>query len=405
MKAYETSERYEGKLRECCNYAARTAKNFATGENNSKRQACGPDEKVLADTLKADLTTFTDKVTEDNFTADRAAYILSNFLIFLFMILAAAAGICACMFEEYALYLLIAAVVLTFLSLLAFCGVFGGTSKNVDGKNIFAVRNASGDVKNRVILEANLDAPFKRKFSPKTTAILKTVTFFGILLYLAFDIVSLLINTETLDFKASAYFIYISFPLALFAFIPLFISRSVTATASFPGVVDNLVGCYTAAGTMRYMSEMDLRLDKTELCVLLTGAKNAGRAGAKTYCRLHSEEDAKLNTVVLSLDTLYDPSKLTIFSSGKTTTDAISEAATNADVQILSTKPKHIKKNGSMKVFKKNKYSCATITTLEESYPAYFGTEKDTEQNINVKAIESVMKLVLETAYAIDSVE
>ena len=403
MKAFETSERYDGKVRECCNYAARTAKNFATGENNTKRQACGPDEKVLATNLKNDLSTFSDKVIEENFTADRAAYILSNFLIFLFMFLAAAASICAGLFLEYAMYLLPAGLFLTLLSLLGFFGVFGGTSKNVTGLNIFATRNAKKEVKNRVIIEANLDAPFKRKFSPKTSSILKTVTFLGIILYFAFDATALLIDIEAITFKASSYFIYISFPLALFSFIPLFLSRSVIATASFPGVVDNLLGCYTAAGAMRYMSEMDLRLEHTELCVLLTGAKNANRAGAKAYCKYHGEDDAKVNTVVLSLDTIYDPTKLTVLSSGKTTTDSISLAATNADIQILSTSPKHIKKNGSMKEFKKNKYACATITTLEENYPSYFGTESDTEQNINTKAIESAIKLVLETAYAIDT--
>lgn len=47
MKAYETSERYEGKLRECCNYAARTAKNFATGENNSKDRPVAQTKKFL----------------------------------------------------------------------------------------------------------------------------------------------------------------------------------------------------------------------------------------------------------------------------------------------------------------------------------------------------------------------
>ncbi|MBR5976697.1 MAG: hypothetical protein IK046_02745, partial [Clostridia bacterium] len=112
MKASETSERYEGKLRECCNYAARTAKNFATSGNNSKRQACGPDEKLLADTLKEDLTGFCDTVNEENFSADRAAYILSNLLIFIFMILSAAAAICACMFPDYSKVLLIVALVL-----------------------------------------------------------------------------------------------------------------------------------------------------------------------------------------------------------------------------------------------------------------------------------------------------
>ncbi|MBO4446149.1 MAG: M28 family peptidase [Clostridia bacterium] len=402
MKASETSERYEGKLRECCNYAARTAKNFATSGNNSKRQACGPDEKLLADTLKEDLTGFCDTVNEENFSADRAAYILSNLLIFIFMILSAAAAICACMFPDYSKVLLIVALVLAFLSLLGFFGVFGGTSKNVDGQNIYAVRKPEGDAKKRVIIEANLDAPFRRNLSPKKVVLLKTITLIGIILYFVFDIVAFLILKDQLEFFASKLFIYISFPLALFAFIPLALSRSVKAGASFPGVVDNLVGCYTAAGALRYMSEMDLRLKNTELCVLLTGAKNADCAGARDYCRFHAEDDAAVATTVISLDSIFNADTITVLSSGKGTTDALATAASNAEVTILSTVPKYIKKNGSMRIFKKNKYSCATVTSLGETYPAYFSTEMDNEENINVKAIESAMKIVLEAAYALD---
>lgn len=402
MKASETSERYEGKLRECCNYAARTAKNFALAEN-SKRQACGPDEKLLAEALKADLSGFADSITEEKFTANRAAYILSNLILFILMLLAAAAGICACMFTKYTLILLIVGIVFSVLSVLGFFGVFGGTSKNVDGVNIFAVRKPSEEVKKRVIIEANTDAPFKRKLSAKTAAILKTVTCIGLILYLVFDVVALLVNREIIDFSASQYFLYISFPLALFAFIPLFLSRSVIATASFPGVIDNLVSCYTAAGAMRYMSEMDLRLKNTELCVLLTGARHANFAGLKTYCKFHTEEDNDEDTLVISLDSLFNADKITVVNTNdKFTTTAVSSAIVNSGVTVSSSTSKLIRKNGSMKVLKKNGYSCATITSLEDAAPDYLGTERDTSENINVKAIENAMKLVLETAYAID---
>ncbi|MDO5448142.1 MAG: M28 family peptidase [Clostridia bacterium] len=402
MKAYESSERYEGKVRECCNYAARTAKNFATAGSNTKRQPCGSDEKKLAEALKTDLEGFADTVIEDRFTADQQAYILSNLLVFIFMLISAAAGVCACIFSEYAFWILIGAVVFAFLALLGFFGVFGGTSKNVAGQNIFAVRNANGDVKKRVILEANLDAPFKRTCTPKTAVIFKLVTFIGILLYIAFDIVSLLVNKGNIDFSMSDKFIFISFPLVIFAIFPLILSRSVNANASFPGVVDNLVGCYTAAGALRYMSEMDLRLEQTELCVLLTGAKNANHTGAKTYCKLHEPADKAVETVVISLDSLFNAETISIITNNKLSTDVMAVASTNADVNILEYDPKYIKKNGSMKVFKKNKYSCATIASLTDKMPAYFGTKSDDESNINVKAIENAMKLCLEAAYKMD---
>lgn len=400
MKAYESSERYEGKVRECCNYAARTAKNFATSDNNTKRQPCGEDEKRLAETLKADLSNFADTVTEDRFTADQQAYILSNLLIFIFMLLSAAAGICACMFSEYALWLLIGAALFAFLAFLGFFGIFGGTSKNVEGQNLYAVRNASGDVKKRIVIEANLDAPFKRTCSPRTATIFKLVTFIGIVLYIVFDVVALLVNQGSIDFSMSDKFIFISFPLVIFAIFPLILSRSVNANASFPGVIDNLVGCYAAAGALRYMSEMDLRLKQTEFCVLLTGAKNANHTGAKTYCKLHNDCDAE--TVIISLDSLFNAETISILSNNKVSTTLLAEAATNASVDILGYEPKYIKKNGSMKVFKKNKRNCATITSLGDKIPAYFGTKSDDETNINVKAIENAMKICLEAAYKFD---
>lgn len=403
MKAYESSERYEGKVRECCNYAARTAKNFATTGSNTKRQACGEDEKRLAETLQADLKGFADTVTEEHFTADQSAYILSNLLVFIFMLISAIAGICACMFAEYALWLLIGALVFAFLAFLGFFGVYGGTSKNVDGQNILAIRNAEEEVKKRLVIEANLDAPFKRSCKPSTARVFKLVTFIGIVLYLAFDIVSLLVNRGGIDFVMSDKFIFISFPLVIFAIFPLFLSRSVSANSSFPGVIDNLVGCYTAAGALRYMSEMDLRLNNTELCVLLTGAKNANHSGAKTYCKLHDESDKAIDTTIISLDSLFNAETISILSNGKKVTTVMADAATNASVNILEYQPKQIKKNGSMKIFKKNKYACTTITSLTDKAPAYYGTKADDETNINVKAIENAMKLCLEAAYAIDA--
>ncbi|MBQ2091590.1 MAG: hypothetical protein II473_00210, partial [Clostridia bacterium] len=130
--------------------------------------------------------------------------------------------------------------------------------------------------------------------------------------------------------------------------------------------------------------------------------KNANRSGARTYCKYHSEEDAAFETTVISIDSIFNADTITVLSSGKRATDAIAAASTNSGVEILSTSPKYIRKNGSMKAFRKSKYACVTITSLGDSLPAYFGTEKDTTENINVKAIENTMKLALEAAYAID---
>lgn len=95
MKAYESSERYLGKVRECCNYAVRSAKSFVDKGDPTHRQAGGNGEVMLRETLKNDLTTFTDEVIENPFKVDQKAYVMSNMITFILMALAAALAIAA----------------------------------------------------------------------------------------------------------------------------------------------------------------------------------------------------------------------------------------------------------------------------------------------------------------------
>ena len=400
MKASESSERYEGKVRECCNYAARSAKNFSENVKTIKRQPCGADETRLADTLKEDLNGFCDTVTEEKFPVSQKAYILSNLLVFIFMLLASATAILSFFFEEI---IMAASILFSILSLLAFFGAFGGTSKKLESKNIFATRNCSEDVKNRIIIEANLDAPFKRKISVKTERGLKIFNFFLILVNIAFGIVSLLISFTDLDFAFCDKFIYIAFITPLFAIVPIVLSRSVIITESTPGVSDNLVGCYTACGALRYMSEMDLRLKNTELCVLLTGARNAKQAGAKAYTESHAEADKAVDTTVISLNTIYNAENLCFLTKDKKLDKFMNDAAKNADVMITDAEPKYIKTEA--KVFKKAKISNVTMTTLPDEIPTFYDSVADTNDYIHVPAIEATMKTVLEAAYLKDSVQ
>ncbi len=398
MKASDSSERYAGKVRECCNYAARSAKNFVKDEKTYRRQPCGEDEKRLAETLKEDLSTFCDTVSEETFNASQKAYILSNFLVFLFMILAGVAAILGYFINEL---IIIASLVFSVLALLAYFGAFGGTSKKLEGRNVFATRKCTGEVRNRIVVEANLDAPFKRKISRETERGLKVFNLILILLDMVFAIVALLITYGQLEFAASDYFLYAAFALPFFAIVPIVLSRSVIASASTPGVADNLIGCYTACGALRYMSEMDLRLENTELCVLLTGAKNAKNAGAKTYCELHKDADTKVDTTVISINTIYDVATTSIISDHKKAEKLVREAADIAEVKLIDSNPKYM--NSASKVFKKAGISNVTITSLTDEAPAFYGNMEDTAYNISVPAIEAVIKVILETAYLKDN--
>lgn len=401
MKASETFERYDGKVRECCNYAVRSSKSFMENADTNKRQADGKAELVLRDQLTKDLKEFCDEVDEVSFYAKQKAYITSNLLTFIFLV---ATAVFAILFSLVNPYFILAALVTALLSLLAALGVFGGTSKSVEDLNVFARRKASGEPGARIIFEANLDAPFKRNISRGTAALLKILTLLGVALYIAFCVVMLLVDNGTLNFGFQDELEYLAYGLPIFVIFPLILSRTVSTGSSFPGVADNLLGAYAACGAMRYMSEQDLRLESTELCVLLTSSKEAKNAGAKAFVRDFKADLDALDTTILCFDSIYDPDSLNVVSKGRKVSKLVDEAAANAGVLLTDHNPKYHK--GDLKVYDKAGLAAAQISSLPDEVPPFYRNENDDVDLLNpnaVHAVEGAIKVALEAAYALDA--
>ena len=401
MKASETFERYDGKVRECCNYAVRSSKSFMENADTNKRQADGKAELVLRDQLTKDLKEFCDEVDEVSFYAKQKAYITSNLLTFIFLV---ATAVFAILFSLVNPYFILAALVTALLSLLAALGVFGGTSKSVEDINVFARRKASGEPAARIIFEANLDAPFKRNISRGTAALLKILTLLGVALYIAFCVVMLLVDNGTLNFGFQDELEYLAYGLPIFVIFPLILSRTVSTGSSFPAVADNLLGAYAACGAMRYMSEQDLRLESTELCVLLTSSKEAKNAGAKAFVRDFKADLDALDTTILCFDSIYDPDSLNVVSKGRKVSKLVDEAAANAGVLLTDHNPKYHK--GDLKVYDKAGLAAAQISSLPDEVPPFYRNENDDVDLLNpnaVHAVEGAIKVALEAAYALDA--
>lgn len=401
MKANETFERYDGKVRECCNYAVRSSKSFVENADINKRQAGGKAELLLREQLTSDLKEFCDEVSEVSFFAKQKAYITSNVLTFFFMLATAVLAILATLMN---FHFILGAVVTSLLTLLAALGVFGGTSKSVEDVNVFATRKASGVPAARIIFEANLDAPFKRNISRGTAAFLKFLTLLGSALYIAYCVVMLMVDNGALHTGFQDELQYLAYVLPIFVIFPLVLSRTVSIGSSFPGIADNLLGAYAACGAMRYMAEQNLRLESTDLCVLLTSSKEAKNAGAKAFVRDFEKDLNALDTTVLCFDSIYDPDSLNVVSKGRAVSKLIDTAAANAGVLLTDHNPKYHK--GSLKVYDKAGLSVAQISSLPDEVPAFYRNENDDADLLNpnaVHAVEGAIKVALEAAYAVDS--
>ncbi|MBQ1545475.1 MAG: M28 family peptidase [Clostridia bacterium] len=399
MKASESSPRYVGKVRECCNYAVRSAKNFLQNGDAGHRQPGGNGETQLREMLTKDLSVFCDHISEETFSTETRAYFASNFLTFLFMLLSVGLAVLSYFYDRLE-GILIASFAFSVLALLAFLGIFGGSSKNMEATNVYAVRKPTGTVKHKVILEANLDAPFRRRFSKGAEFTLRFLTFLGILLYVAFDVVVLLIELAVINFQYDQYVYYLAFALIIFLIFPIILMRAVSTGSSYPGVADNLIGAYTACGAMRYMSEMELRLMETELSVLLTSGKPDKNRGARCFAKDHKAEFDETDTLVLCLDSLYNPETLNAVCKGRKVSQLLGEAAENADVLLTDMNPKYHK--GDVRAFQKEGIPAVSITTLPDEKPAFYRNEGDDENNLDVHAVEAAIKLCLETAYRKD---
>lgn len=400
MKASETFERYDGKVRECCNYAVRSSKSFLDHTDISRRQAGGKSEAVLREQLSADLKGFCDEVDEVSFMAKQKAYITSNLLTFFFMVATAVLAILSIVLNFHFIF---GALVTSLLTLLAALGIFGGTSKSVGDVNVFARRKASSTPTARVIFEANLDAPNKRNISRGAAVAFTILTFIGSALYVAYTFVMLLIANGALNFNGQDMLQYIAYGLPIFVIFPLILSRTVSTRYSFPGVADNLLGSYAACGAMRYMAEQDLRLERTELCVLLTSSKDAKNAGAKAFVEDFKDELSQLDTTVVCFDSIYDPDALNIVCKGRKLSKLISTAEANAGVVVTDHNPKYHK--GDYKVYSKAGMNAVQITTLPDDVPDFYRSADDNAELLTaraVHAVEGTIKLGLEIAYAVD---
>ena len=153
MKAYESVENYDSRIREYANYSYRQSRNVC--KNIGKREAGSKEEKDLQLYVKNELETCADTVETEEFKFQKDTRIIQNKVGAIFFILAAA--------------LTIASVLMGF-AVLSACGIaaacvgiilsFTGkvyAPKKITSSNVYAIKKPSGEVKNRIIFVSNPD--------------------------------------------------------------------------------------------------------------------------------------------------------------------------------------------------------------------------------------------------------
>ncbi|MDR0314511.1 MAG: M28 family peptidase [Oscillospiraceae bacterium] len=412
MKASESSSNYIGKVRECTNYAVRNIKNLSKEGYIESRGAGSKAEAGIQKKLQSELESFSDSVKFESFSAKTKTGMITNIFLLSFIVLSSFSLIASTFITGA---FLLVSIVLSILALISITGVFGGFAKSKQSANIFAKRDSRGVTTRRVIFCANSDAPYRRYFSKRAELILKASCAVGSALQLVYAVYIIFLAYNHFGFgrfmtTVNEYQDMIGLPpivpilpyiLSVFTLFAIALMFVVNYTCTTRGVVDNLVGCYTCTGAMRYLSELDIKLDHTEVCVLITGAKNADLAGATAYVQTNGDESKNLDTLIVCVDNIKDPESIGVLGGTSKGVKDVKSAAGNAGITLRGAKAKYL--SSDVKAFSKAGINSALITTLPDMAPAYFQTTLDNDDLLNPKATEPVINILLESAYLMDS--
>ncbi|MDO5014725.1 MAG: hypothetical protein Q4E28_02060 [Clostridia bacterium] len=398
MTAFESNNRYVGDVRECSNYAVRTLKK--TIKENSEmilnRAPASKNEIAFSEILKKESDAFSDQVIDKTYTArlnrKRYSNFFNGFLLLVMTVL---------IFLSHALLpiLSIPSILIWALVLLFFFGIFS-ISKKKNAKNIMVIKRPTENIEKNIILTANMDAPTSKIFNGAFNALLKIISLILILLSVLYPALSLLEKYDLMSFTFnSVLFLYVSgISSALAALICFIYGFGFNDSKSTPGIANNLTGCFSILGVLRYLKTQDLNFKHTQICVLFAGSKYPANAGTRQFIKENIDFYGPGKTEVICLDTLEGKNNFNV--KGKLASKLKKSAkASHIDLKSTSSAYQHTQ----ARPFDSANYMTGVLTSLHNSKPDFYETHEDSGKNIDVNPIEYSIKTVLEHIYSIEN--
>ena len=259
--------------------------------------------------------------------------------------------------------------------------------------NVTAVRPCTGEVKRRIFLNGHIDAawefPLNYHFGGVVFEIPGVVAVVGVLFYMVLGVCCLCGAggwTQTVGLWG-------------LLFVPFFLLVGCTYDPRqvVDGANDNLTGCYMGIALLREMERLGVRLENTELGVILTGSEEAGLRGAKAWCKAHGKEYRDVPTCIISYDTIHDPEKLMVnikdlnstVSSDQELAAGFLQAAEEKKVPCRKGRVPLMGGSTDSAAFTQGGFRSIGITGLSHKLEDYYHTRRDSYDNLNEAGLEN----------------
>lgn len=407
MKAQDSVKNYPSALREMTNFSVRGIKKIC--KDVGPRPAGSEQEHEAQKLMAAELDGACDKVEIEPFDVHPGAFlgwILTDGIMMIAAIVLFFFGMSAIALALCALSLIIAIV-----EFLLYKKLLDPFFPKKTSHNVVAVRKPKGEVKRRIIFSGHADSANEWRFTyyggSKLLVPIIGLSFVGILLGLVLGIWAVAAGHafSAADSGALNVMRYV-----FLAWIPILFTALFFENKKRPvmGANDDLTGCFISMAVVKYMQQHDIRFENTEVWVVLTGSEEAGLRGAKAFCKAHKNELSDVETVFVGLDTIRDYDFAAVYSrdlTGTVKNDAgacalVKEAAkqTGLDLPYKSvffgaTDAAAVTQAGMKAV---------SVAAMDPAPAKYYHTRLDTADNLDIKTVEAVLGVALETAFLFD---
>lgn len=407
MKAQDSVKNYPSALREMTNFSVRGIKKIC--KDVGPRPAGSEQEHEAQKLMAAELDGACDKVEIEPFDVHPGAFlgwILTDGIMMI-------AAIVLFFFGMSVISLVLSALSLIFaiVEFLLYKKMLDPFFPKKTSHNVVAVRKPKGEVKRRIIFSGHSDSANEWRFTyyggSKLLVPIIGLSFVGILLGLVLGIWAVAAGHafSAADSGALNVMRYV-----FLAWIPILFTALFFENKKRPvmGANDDLTGCFISMAVVKYMQQHDIRFENTEVWVVLTGSEEAGLRGAKAFCKAHKNELSDVETVFVGLDTIRDYDFAAVYSrdlTGTVKNDAgacalVKEAAkqTGLDLPYKSvffgaTDAAAVTQAGMKAV---------SVAAMDPAPAKYYHTRLDTADNLDIKTVEAVLGVALETAFLFD---
>ena len=407
MKAQDSVKNYPSALREMTNFSVRGIKKIC--KDVGPRPAGSEQEHEAQKLMAAELDGACDKVEIEPFDVHPGAFLgwiltdgimmIAAIVLFFFGMSAIALALCAL------------SLIFAIVEFLLYKKLLDPFFPKKTSHNVVAVRKPKGEVRRRIIFSGHADSANEWRFTyyggSKLLVPIIGLSFVGILLGLVLGIWAVAAGHafSAADSGALNVMRYV-----FLAWIPILFTALFFENKKRPvmGANDDLTGCFISMAVVKYMQQHDIRFENTEVWVVLTGSEEAGLRGAKAFCKAHKNDLSDAETVFVGLDTLRDYDFAAVYSrdlTGTVKNDAgacalVKEAAkqTGLDLPYKSvffgaTDAAAVTQAGMKAV---------SVAAMDPAPAKYYHTRLDTADNLDIKTVEAVLGVALETAFLFD---